>query len=156
MIILGIDPGTVRVGYGVIEKRGHALKTIDCGIIGDKDRDAMERLAYIGSEIKALIKKCGPDIIGIERIYFSKNKKTAISVAEARGVIVFVAKNMGIPILEFTPNDIKSVVAGDGRCDKESLRKMVAITLGERKIDGPDDISDALAIAIRASFENLK
>ena len=156
MKILGIDPGTVRVGYGIIEKRGRALKTIDCGIIGDKDKSAIERLAYIGTEIRALIKKHKPDLMGVERIYFSKNKKTAISVAEARGVIVFVAKSMGVPIMEFTPSDIKSVVAGDRRCDKESLRRMVAITLGEKKIDGPDDISDALAIAIRASFDTPK
>ena len=156
MIILGIDPGTVRVGYGVIEVTGRALKILDCGVIGDKNRGAAERLAYIGNEVRALIKKCRPDIIGVEQIYFSKNKKTAISVAEARGVIVFVAKSMEIPILEFTPSDIKSVVAGDGRCDKKSLRKMVAITLGVEKIDGPDDVSDALAIAIRASFENPK
>jgi len=155
MVIIGIDPGTVRVGYGVIKKSG-GLKSLEYGIIGDENKNAAERLAHIGDEIAALIKKYKPDFVGIEKIYFSKNKKTAISVAEARGVIVFVVKNMGVPILEFTPSDIKRVVAGDGKCDKYALRKIVAITLGEEKIDGPDDASDALAIAIRASFETRK
>src|SRR3989344_2307923 len=107
MVILGIDPGTVRVGYGVIEAGGRALKIIDCGIIGDEDKEAHERLAHIGDQIRALIKKHRPEVVSIERIYFSKNKKTAISVAEARGVIVFVAKSMNVPILEFTPSEIK-------------------------------------------------
>jgi len=155
MIILGIDPGTVRVGYGVIEK-GSRLRAIDYGIIGDAKKDKSERLLHINDGIKSLIKKYKPVVVGVEKIYFSKNKKTAISVAEARGVIVLAIKNMGVPLAEFTPSDIKSVVAGDGRCDKNALKKIVEITLGEEKIDGPDDISDALAIAIRASFDVQK
>jgi len=155
MIILGIDPGTVRVGYGVSEK-GSRLRAIDYGIIGDAKKDKSERLLHINDGIKSLIKKYKPVVVGDEKIYFSKNKKTAISVAEARGVIVLAIKNMGVPLAEFTPSDIKSVVAGDGRCDKNALKKIVEITLGEEKIDGPDDISDALAIAIRASFDVQK
>lgn len=155
MIFLGIDPGTVRVGYGVV-KKDNGLSAVSYGLVGDKDKEPSERLAHIGEEIKKLIKKYNPDVVGIEKIYFSKNKKTAISVAEARGVIVFVVESMGIPMLEFTPSDIKRAVAGDGSCDKESLRRVVSITLGEKNIDGPDDISDALAIAIRASFEQIK
>jgi len=155
MVFLGIDPGTVRVGYGLVKKDG-GLKAIEYGLIGDGDKSYSERLVHIGEELKKLIKKHKPDVIGIEKVYFSKNKKTAISVAEARGVIVFVAESMGVPALEFSPTDIKSVVAGDGRCDKEALRKVVEITLGEKKIEGHDDVSDALAVAIRASFEDLK
>lgn len=155
MIFLGIDPGTVRVGYGFIKKE-NGLRAIDYGIIGDESKTQSERLAHIGKELRSLIKKHVPDVLGVERLYFSKNKKTALSVAEARGVIVFVAESMGVPVLEFTPTDIKSVVAGDGRCEKEALRKIVAITLGEKKIEGPDDVSDALAVAIRASFEHVE
>jgi len=92
-------------------------------------------------------------VFGVEKVYFSKNKKTALSVAEARGVILYTARKLGVPVLEFTPTDVKSVVAGDGKSDKASLAKIVGITLGEKNIDGPDDVSDALAIAIRASFE---
>lgn len=152
MIILGIDPGTVRVGYGVIQKGGD-LSMLACGLIGDVDRSSADRLSYIGNEIKNLIKKYKPDAVGVEKIYFSKNKKTALAVAEARGVIVSTVNNLGVPVLEFSPTDIKSVVAGDGRCDKKTLEKIVCITLREKSIGGPDDISDALAVAIRASFE---
>lgn len=152
MVILGIDPGTVRMGYGCIEKN-RGLRTIAYGVVGSAEKGAAERLVHIGSEVRKLVKKYNPDVIGIEQVYFSKNKKTALSVAEARGVILFVAKSMGVPILEFTPSDIKRVVAGDGRCDKKALKKVVLMTLGEENITGPDDVSDALAIAIRASFE---
>ena len=155
MIFLGIDPGTVRVGYGFIKKDG-GLRAIEYGLIGDESKSPAERLAHIGDELKSLIKKHKPDVVGIERVYFSKNKTTALSVAEARGVIIFIAESMGIPVLEFSPTDIKSVVAGDGRCDKEALRRIVEITLEEKKIEGHDDISDALAVAIRASFEHTE
>lgn len=154
MIILGIDPGTVRVGYGCIEKSG-GLSMIACGLVGDDTKDHIDRLVYIGEEVKKLIDKYKPDLMGIEKVYFSKNKKTAFAVSEARGVILFVAKQMNVPILEFTPSDVKRVVAGDGRADKKSLTRIVAMTLGEKHIGGPDDVSDALAIAIRASFERL-
>ena len=155
MIILGIDPGTVRVGYGLIEK-DRGIRAVAYGLIGDKSKNSTGRLVYIGNEIRALIKKYKPDVVGIERVYFSKNKRTALAVAEARGVIVFVSEGLGVPVLEFSPTDIKSVVAGDGRCDKRALKKIVAMTLGVIDIAGPDDISDALAVAIRASFEYSK
>lgn len=152
MIILGIDPGTVRVGYGCI-KKDRGLTMVACGIIGDADKDHIDRLAHIGNAMKELIGKYKPDLIGIEKVYFSKNKKTALSVAEARGVILFAARELDVPVVEFTPSDVKRVVAGDGRSDKKNLAKIVKLTLGEKNIDGPDDVSDALAIAIRASFE---
>jgi len=154
MIILGIDPGTVRVGYGCIEKNG-GLSMIACGVVGDETKDHIGRLVYIGEEVRKLIDKYKPDLMGIEKVYFSKNRKTAFAVSEARGVILFIAKQMGVPVLEFTPSDIKRVVAGDGRADKKSLTRVVMMTLGEKHIEGPDDVSDALAIAIRASFERL-
>lgn len=154
MIILGIDPGTVRVGYGCIKKSG-GLSMVACGLLGDSTKDHIDRLVYIGEEVRKLINKYKPDLMGIEKVYFSKNKKTAFVVSEARGVILFVAKQMNVPILEFTPSDVKRVVAGDGRADKKSLARVVEMTLGEEHIEGPDDVSDALAIAIRASFERL-
>ena len=152
MIILGIDPGTVRVGYGCI-KKDRGLTMVACGIVGDANKDHIDRLAHIGTAIRNLIEKHKPDLIGIEKVYFSKNRKTAMDVAEARGVILFIAREAGVPVVEFSPSDVKRVVAGDGRSDKKSLAKIVELTLGEKNIDGPDDISDALAIAIRASFE---
>ena len=152
MIILGIDPGTVRVGYGLI-KKDKGLTMVACGIVGDMDKNHIDRLAHIGAAIRELIKKYKPDLMGVEMVYFSKNKKTAMSVAEARGVILFAAREAGVPVVEFSPSDVKRVVAGDGRADKKSLAKIVEITLGVKNIDGPDDVTDALAIAIRASFE---
>jgi len=152
MVVLGIDPGTVRVGYGCINKNSD-LTMIACGVVGDAKKDNADRLLHIGNEIEKLIKTYNPDVVGVEKVYFSKNKKTALSVAEARGVILYTARKLGVPVLEFTPTDVKSVVAGDGKSDKAALAKIVGITLGEKNIDGPDDVSDALAIAIRASFE---
>ena len=154
MIILGIDPGTVRMGYGLIEKGG-SLKLVSYGVLGSTNKNQVDRLHYIGTELKKLIKKYKPDVMGVEKVYFSKNKKTALSVAESRGVVLFVAGSLGVPVLEFTPSDIKRVVSGDGSCDKKTLTKVVAITLGEKEIKGPDDASDALAIAIRTSFERV-
>jgi len=154
MVILGIDPGTVRVGYGCINKDSE-LTMIASGVVGDTKKDSADRLAHISSEIERLIKTYNPAVVSVEKVYFSKNKKTALSIAEARGVILSVARKMDVPVLEFTPTDIKRVVAGDGRSDKTTLAKIVEITLGEKNIDGPDDVTDALAIAIRASFEKF-
>ncbi len=152
MVILGIDPGTTRMGYGVI-KSGRNPSLVSCGVIGDTKKSRSERLLFLGKELKKIIDENKPDLVGIENVYFSKNKKTAISIAEARGVALFVFEQAGIPVLEFSPSDVKRVVAGDGSCDKGVLSKIVSITLGVDKIPGPDDVSDALAIAIRASFE---
>lgn len=172
MIILGLDPGTNRTGYGLIEKnkrlsadsRGlsnkgrdpaavkRGLRLITYGVIEIKKSD-YSRLKILGEKISAIIKKYKPDIAAVEKLYFSKNKKTALSVAEARGVIIFAASKAGIPILEFSPNEVKAAVAGYGKSDKKTVEKFTAITLGVPEIRGSDDASDALAIAIRASFE---
>jgi len=154
MIFLGIDPGTVRMGYGCIKKDG-GLSLVGCGLIGDAEKEPLDRLVHLGNEMRNLLEKYKPDIVGVEKVFFSKNKKTAFSIAEARGVILFATGSAGVPVVEFTPSDIKRVVAGDGRCDKKTLMRIVSMTLGEPKIDGPDDISDALAVAIRASFEGF-
>ena len=131
MIILGIDPGTTRMGYGVIRSE-RAPKLISCGVIGDAAKSRSQRLLIIERELKEIINKNRPDLVGIEGLYFSKNKKTAISIAEARGVALLLAEQAGIPIMEFSPSDVKRVVAGDGRCDKRTLSKIVSLTLGPR------------------------
>ena len=154
MTILGIDPGTTRMGYGLINTNP-SLEYIDCGVIGDDTANYLDRLLYIGDEFEKKIKEYKPSVIGIEKVFFSKNKKTAISVSEARGVILFLSRTNGVPVFEFSPSDIKRSVAGDGACDKATLSKMVSITLGIDKIPGHDDASDALAIAIRTSFESI-
>lgn len=152
MNILGIDPGTTRMGFGVVSSES-GLKYIDCGVIGYEKGDSIERLVYIGRELEKKIKAYNPGVLGVEKIFFSKNSKTAISVAEARGVVLYIAGSMGIPVLEFSPSDVKRVVAGYGACDKKTLEKVVIMTLGIDSVPHYDDASDALALAIRTSFD---
>lgn len=155
MTILGIDPGTTQVGYGFISG-ARPPKLVSCGVVGDKSQSASERLMTIHGEFASLVALHKPDVAGIEKVYFSKNKKTALSVAEARGVLLLLLEKFNIPVFEFAPSNVKRVVAGDGSCDKKSLAKIVAITLGVDTIPGPDDVSDALALALRVSFEVSK
>lgn len=154
MVILGIDPGTTRIGYGIIEKK-NGLKMVAYGVLGIKGGDQKDKLIALAKELRRLIKKYKPSVVGIEKLYFSKNQKTALAVAEARGVITLVVAEEGIPILEFGPNEIKSAVTGYGASGKEAVRRIVSLTLGIPTVEGLDDASDALAIAIRASFEGL-
>ena len=150
-VILGIDPGTTRIGYGVIKKAGGALKSLDYGVIEPGKGDS--RFRNLETKLNLLIKKYKPQIAGVEKIFFSKNKKTAISVAEYRGIILFILNKNVVKTLEFTPNDIKSAVTGSGKSDKKIVSRYVCLTLGLRRVLGYDDAADALAIAIRASFE---
>lgn len=154
MTILGIDPGTTRIGYGVIRLK-RAPELVAYGVVGDKTKTAPDRLTAIRRELTSLVRSYKPDAVGIEKVYFSKNKKTALSVAEARGVMILLLNEMAIPVFEFTPSNVKRVVAGDGSCDKKSLARIVAMTLNIDTIEGPDDASDALALALRTSFELL-
>ena len=153
MIILGLDPGTTRVGYGLVETNRKKLVLIECGLIGARSADPAERLKTIKTELVKIVKTHKPALIGIEKVYFSKNRKTAMAVAEARGVMILVAADHGIPVLEFGPSEVKRVVAGDGGATKEMVGQVVALTLNLRSPPRPDDVSDALALAIRASFE---
>jgi len=150
-VILGIDPGTTRIGYGVISKNGSSLKLLECGLI-EPGREK-SRFKNLERGLSMLIKKHKPDLAAVEKLYFSKNKKTAMSVAESRGIILFILDKYSFKTLEFDPNDVKSAVTGFGKSDKKAVAKYVCLTLGIQRVDGPDDISDALAIAIRASFE---
>lgn len=149
MTILGIDPGTKRIGYGVIEKHGSALHLVDAGLLavlgGENEHSNIKRA------IDLLIKKYKPDSAGVERLYFSKNQKTALQVSEARGLIVLSLQEHKVPYYEFSPNEIKANVAGSGNADKKTVLKMVRIILNEPRLDVIDDASDALAIAIMAS-----
>lgn len=151
MIILGIDPGTTGAGYGVIEKAGK-LRALEYGIIKTEGGQA-ERLNQIAEKIESLIKKYQPEAAGVETLFFSKNKKTAISVAEARGVIMQTLMKHGVKTFEFSPNNVKSVVTGYGGSSKEGMEKIVCLTLGIKEFDAADDAADALALAIRTSFE---
>lgn len=148
-IILGIDPGTALLGYGLIEQLGNRLNILHHGCIKTKSTDALEiRLAIIYKELQEVISEHEPDEIAIEKIFFSKNVKTAISVAQARGVIMLTAAHAKVSIAEYTPNQVKQAVCGYGSADKRQVQEMVKRLLGLREIVKPDDAADALAIAI--------
>lgn len=151
MIILGIDPGTERAGYGVIETRGSSLVLHDAGILKVGKARGADALFAIKRELDALFEKYTPDILATEKLYFSKNQKTALQIAEARGVILLAGKEHGVSIKEFAPNEVKIAVTGYGAADKRAVLKMVRLILKSPDLALIDDASDALAIAIAAS-----
>ncbi len=156
MIALGIDPGTKRIGYGVVKDERGAATFIAAGILDIKSRahgaatgDA-EALQEVRRGVEKLIKKYRPGVVGVERLFFAKNRKTAMAVAQARGAILLAIKECNVPIKEYAPNEVKLGVTGYGSADKNAVLKMVRLILGERGLDVIDDASDALALAIMA------
>ena len=152
MKILGIDPGITRTGYGLIEK-DRGVKLIACGLISGEDVKKENRLSHLEKGIQRLIHAHKPDLVCLEKLFFSKNKKTASSVSEARGVVLLVLQKSGVAFMEFGPSEIKSAVAGNGGASKQDVLRAVIWTLGVKDIPGPDDVSDALAIALRGAFD---
>jgi len=152
-IYLGIDPGTHRVGYGAVREEGGKLSLIEQGVIEKKEKGySADQLSLIHQEVSSLINRLCPDELAVEKLFFSKNQKTAMTVAEARGVILLAATEKGIKLREFTPNTVKQALSGYGAADKKAVLKMVSIILGLKNFKPLDDASDALAIAITASL----
>ncbi len=148
MIILGIDPGTAKIGFGVINKT-RELKLIEYGCIQTpKNLKDSQRLIKLHEQLQKIIKKHKPDMVAVEDLFFFKNLKTAISVSQARGVILLTAAKLKVPISEYTPLQIKQAVTGYGRAEKKQVQKMVKMILNLKKIPKPDDAADALAAAI--------
>ncbi len=152
MKILGVDPGTTRIGWGLIEHQEGALRLLDYGTLEIKDKTQQARLLTLGNSFHNLLIKMTPDIAGIEQLFFAKNQKTALSVAEARGVLLLEMMRAEIPVFEYRPIEIKQAVANFGRTDKRGVAKMVALLLGVPALKGHDDASDALAIAIATYY----
>ena len=151
-IILGIDPGYGITGFGVVEVVGSNLHCFSYGTIATRaDEEFSQRLLALHTELKALIEKYKPNLVAVEELFFSKNTKTAIKVAEARGVILLTAKLAKVPIVEYTPNQVKQAISSYGKADKKQVQRMVKILLGLDKIPHPDDAADALAIGICAA-----
>jgi crossover junction endodeoxyribonuclease RuvC len=152
MIILGIDPGFARTGYGVIEEKNKNLRVLDYGCLSTPSGLVFEkRLEKIREELVRLIKKFKPTVCAVEKIFFCKNAKTAIDVGQARGVVILTAAEKNLKILEFTPLQVKQFVTGYGKAEKQQMQKMVKILLGLEEIPRPDDAADALALAIAGS-----
>lgn len=156
MIILGIDPGTTRVGYAVIEKDSDNLNLLTCGCLESKNKEQKNRLKEISDLISDLILKYHPKILAIEKLFFTKNAKTALAVAEARGVIINAAASLNLDVSEFTPLEVKAAVTGYGKAEKKEVQKMVCRILKLETKPKLDDTSDALAIALTACYTNQK
>lgn len=156
MVILGIDPGTSRIGYAVLEKNDSNIKLLTYGCLEIKNKTQAERLNEIDAFIRSLVPEFRPEILAIEKLFFTNNAKTALSVAEARGVIINSATNLNLAVREFTPLQVKMAVAGYGRAGKKEVQKMVCLTLKLDKTPQPDDASDAIAIALTACYTNPK
>ncbi|MBP5674913.1 crossover junction endodeoxyribonuclease RuvC [Candidatus Saccharibacteria bacterium] len=159
MRILGIDPGTGICGFGVIELKKTAknptgkMTMIDNGVITTPAHTPLpERLEDIYNSLHEIIELNKPDVVSIEKLFFTKNITTGISVAEARGVVILVCKQHKLPIFEYTPNEIKKTITGYGSANKKQMQEMVKMRLGLEKVPKPDDAADALAAAITHSL----
>src|SRR3989339_268553 len=149
MKILGIDPGTVAIGLGLIEYQNKkaTLVAFDCLTTNPKETTA-ERLNDLHQKLTKFIKKHKPEIITVENLFFFKNLKTVIKVSQARGVILLAASQQKITVYEYTPLQIKQALTGYGRAEKNQVQHMVKAVLGLKEIPQPDDAADALAAAI--------
>lgn len=148
--ILGIDPGTGILGFGVVDcEVGKPLRMVTGGVISTPAHTPIEiRLEEIFNGLNEIISETKPDEVSIEKLFFTRNVTTAISVAQARGVAILAAQLAKIPIYEYTPNQIKQTLTGYGGADKKQIQEMVKIQLGLQQIPKPDDAADALAATI--------
>ena len=149
MRIIGIDPGYAIVGFGVIEYNKASFKAVQYGAVTTPaDMDFNSRLKVIYDDISYILDSFKPEYLAIERLYFTTNQKTAIDVAEARGVILLAARQRDIPIFEYTPLQVKQSVTGYGKAIKKQVQEMTKRILNLPEIPKPDDTADALAIAV--------
>lgn len=149
MVVMGIDPGYAIVGWGAISYNANAYKTLGFGAVTtDSDMEFNKRLQVIYDQVYSLLERCKPDAMSIERLYFTTNQKTAIMVAEARGVILLAAQKQNIPVFEYTPLQVKTAVTGYGKAKKPQVMEMTRRLLKLDEVPKPDDTADSLAIAI--------
>lgn len=149
MRIIGIDPGTGILGFGVIDAQGGKTKLVDGGVIKTpvKQDDAI-RLQTIFDELSEIITQHQPQQMVVEKLFFAQNVTTAMSVAQARGVVLLCGRQAGLEIHEYTPLQIKQALTGYGRAEKKQMQEMVRVMLGLRDVPKPDDCADALAAAL--------
>ncbi len=160
MIYLGIDPGTATTGFGVIKKTDSKTKSLkqsefeilEFGVISTNKTDSdSHRLQILYEDLTALIKKHKPDYVGIEKLFFTTNQTTVMTVSQARGVALLTCNQAKVSILEFTPLQVKNTLCGYGKADKKQVQRMVQQTFKLKNIPKPDDAADALAIALCAA-----
>lgn len=149
MLVLGIDPGSAITGYGLVKEVGNSLRAVDYGCIRTASSQPLEvRLKKIYREVCQLIEKYKPDHFVVEELFFNKNVRTALTVGQARGVILLAGAQSELPVHEYTPLQVKQAVVGYGRAEKAQVQFMVKTILSLPDIPKPDDVADALAIAI--------
>ena len=148
MIVIGIDPGYGRLGISIVEKKDKEEVLYSACIETDSKLPIPERIAYIGRKIEELVVKWSPNIASVEKLFFSTNQKTAISVAEVRGVVNYILSKNDIPIYEYTPLEIKTTITGHGTATKHQVADMVNKLVKIKKIPKFDDEFDAIAIAL--------
>lgn len=149
MKILGVDPGMAIVGYGIIDFDGVNVSLLNSGSIKtSKNLTESQRLLEIFEDISTLLERYKPDIASVEKLFFFKNQKTVMPVAQARGVIMMALEKYSVPTFEYTPMEVKQILTGYGRADKKEVEQMVKIALNRQDLPSLDDTVDAMAIAI--------
>lgn len=149
MRILGVDPGIAIVGFGFVDKEVSQVIPVQYGCVQTDCSTALQmRLLQVYEAIEQLLHKYKPDVMSVEKLFFNRNVTNALTVGQARGVIIFAAAKHGIPVMEYTPLQVKQAVVGYGRAEKKQVQKMVRLFLRLGEIPKPDDVADALAVAI--------
>jgi crossover junction endodeoxyribonuclease RuvC len=149
MRILGIDPGTGILGFGIIEANGSKVQLVDAGVIRTPvHEDDAIRLQTIYEELTDIIIQTKPEVMSVEKLFFARNVTTAMTVAQARGVVLLCGQQAGLKLFEYTPMQIKQAVTGYGKADKKQMQEMVRVLLQLKEIPKPDDAADALAAAL--------
>ena len=149
MRILGIDPGTIAMGYGAIESKDDEVALVDYGALTAPARSSIgERLSYLYNQLLEIVSRYQPDAVAIEQPFMAKNVKSALAIGQAQAIAILAATNKGIPTYEYTPTQIKQRVANYGASSKEQIQEMVRLQLGLSQIPQPNDAADALAVAL--------
>ena len=149
MRVFGIDPGSERTGYGCIDSDGRSHRLVQCGAVRVRAGSLFpQKLSVIFRELSALIAEHRPECVAIENIFYAVNARSALQLGHARGVAMLAAVEAGVPIVEYTPAEVKRAVVGYGRAEKPQVGQMVKLLLGLDRVPAPHDVADALAVAI--------
>ena len=149
MRVLGIDPGSLKSGYGLVDEQQGQLTVVDYRVIRTvPDTPLAQRLLLISARLQELIARHAPDEVAVEDVFVAKNAQSSLKLGQARGAILLTVAQAGLPVAEYTPMEVKQSAVGYGRADKEQVQQMVKVLLRLKEIPTPDDAADALAIAI--------
>jgi crossover junction endodeoxyribonuclease RuvC len=149
MRVLGVDPGTITMGYGIVDNQDNAVKLIKYGALNTQTRSSIgERLSFLYTELNRIIGEFGPESVAVEQPFVAKNAKSAFAIGRAQAVVILAAANSHLPCFEYTPAEIKQRVANYGASSKEQIQQMVMLQLDLDQIPEPSDAADALAVAL--------